>query len=150
MASLQESQLSTWQTDRNTYRNQHNEMNTSLRQEEKENAARTAEFSRRGHSSGAGRAGGTYARIRFFQDHGPVHHVRGLLSRQGRCRPHRRFLRGRGFRAGLHAAVSWETVWRRTENNRFETTCRDVAQGVRETGGEEKERGIVKNQEHEQ
>lgn len=36
LASLQESQLSTWQTDRNTYRNQHNEMNTSLRQEEKE------------------------------------------------------------------------------------------------------------------
>ena len=36
LASLQESQLSPWQTDRNTHRNQHNEMNTSLRQEEKE------------------------------------------------------------------------------------------------------------------
>lgn len=36
LASLQESQLSTWQTDLNTYRNQYSEMSTSLRQEEKE------------------------------------------------------------------------------------------------------------------
>lgn len=35
LASLQESQLSTWQTDLNTYRNQYSEMKTSLRQEEK-------------------------------------------------------------------------------------------------------------------
>lgn len=36
LASLQESQLSTWQTDLNTYRNLYSEMSTSLRQEEKE------------------------------------------------------------------------------------------------------------------
>lgn len=36
LASLTESQLSTWQADLNTYRNSHSEMNTSLKQEVKD------------------------------------------------------------------------------------------------------------------
>jgi len=36
LASFNESQLSAWQTDLNTYRNSHNEMNTSLKQEVKD------------------------------------------------------------------------------------------------------------------